>query len=153
MAWLDQNHLEDVLQSTDIPVLPLDCLIQKLLVGPEHQYVKKKKPTVIFMLGNCGAREDLFVLLVPSEAFTPPYWDPYFSWLPWWHFILIPTPSPSPHLLPLLSWFRSSVLRLNRGAPQCPKPPSLSRLCFGFRIYFHGFKSLPSANDFPRLNL
>ena len=80
------------------------------------------------MLGNCGAREDLFVLLVPSEAFTPPYWDPYFSWLPWWHFILIPTPSPSPHRLPLLSWFLSSVLRLNRGAPQCPKPPSLSRL-------------------------
>lgn len=72
MAWLDQNHLEDVLQSTDILVLPLDCLIQPLLVGPEHQYVKKK-PTVIFMLGNCGAREDLFVLLVPSEAFTPPY--------------------------------------------------------------------------------
>lgn len=39
MAWLDQNHLEDVLQSTDILVLPLDCLIQPLLVGPEHQYV------------------------------------------------------------------------------------------------------------------
>ena len=72
MAWLDQNHLEDVLQSTDIPVLLLDCLIQQLLVGPEHQYVKKK-PTVISTLGNCGAREDLLVLLVTLEAFTPPY--------------------------------------------------------------------------------
>ena len=33
----------------------------------------KKKPTVISTLGNCGAREDLLVLLVPLEAFTPPY--------------------------------------------------------------------------------
>lgn len=71
MAWLDQNHLEDVLQSTDILVLPLDCLIQQLLVGPEHQYVKIT--TVIFVLGNCGAREDLLSLLVPLEVFTPPY--------------------------------------------------------------------------------
>lgn len=130
MAWLDQNHLEDVLQSTDILVLPLDCLIQQLLVGPEHQYVKKKKtdPQWFSCLGTVGPGKIFLSYLshwrlLPLLTETPTSLGFHDGILFWFR-----PRSPLPHLLPLLSRFLSSVLHPNRGTPQCPKLPPPARL-------------------------
>ena len=105
MAWLDQNHLEDVLQSTDILVLPLDCLIQPLLVGPEHQYVKKKTHSD-FHAWELWGQGRPFCPTCPIGGLYPSLLRPLLllasmmAFYPDSDALPIATPSPSPFLIP-----------------------------------------------------
>lgn len=98
-AWLHQDHLEHILQSTSVLVLASECLIRSLW-DIAWASILSKTTTVILMHSQfckvCG--QGLFSYpacpiryiyladhLLPSEILN-------FSWLPWHHFILAPLP-------------------------------------------------------------